>query len=129
MPNASTPEKFLKEGIISLYVEFQGPTTKRIIKMALDTGATFTMIPPEIAMDIGYDPTISKKRIEISTASGLIIVPIIRIKTASCFGTKVKNIEVVCHNLPPESPVEGLLGLNFLVHIPAFIEFLNKIQL
>ena len=100
---------------------------ERIIKMALDTGATFTMIPPEIARDIGHDPTLSKKQIEISAASGSILAPLLKVKSISCLGTELKDIEVVCHNLPPESPVEGLLGLNFLIHLPAFVEFFQKI--
>ena len=129
MPKPPTTRIILKEGIIPLYVEMQGPTTGRIIKMALDTGATFTMIPPEIARDIGHDPTLSKKRIEISTASGSVLVPILKVKSISCLGTRLKNVEVVCHNLPPESPVQGLLGLNFLVHLPTFIEFYQKIRL
>lgn len=122
------PKIILEEGIIPLYVEIQGPTTKRIIKMALDTGATFTMMPPEIARDIGHDPTLSKRRIEIATASGSVLVPILKVKSISCLGTKLKNVEVVCHSLPPESPVEGLLGLNFLVHLPTFIEFYQRIR-
>ena len=127
MVESSIPQIILKEGIVSFYVQIQGPITERIIKMALDTGATFTMIPPEIATDIGYDPVLSKKRIEISTASGSIITPMLNVKSISCLGTKVSNVDVVCHNLPSQSPVEGLLGLNFLVHLPAFVEFLRKI--
>ena len=127
MPKKPLLKIILKEGIISFYVQIQGPITKRIIKMALDTGATFTMIPPEIARDIGHDPALSKRRIEISTASGLILAPLFKVKSISCLGTELKDVEVVCHNLPPESPVEGLLGLNFLIHLPAFVEFFQKI--
>jgi predicted aspartyl protease len=127
MPEPSPRKVILEEGIIPLYVEIEGPTTKRIIKMALDTGATFTMMPPEIARDIGHDPTLTRRRIEVATASGSVLVPILKVKSISCLGTKLKNVEVVCHSLPPESPVEGLLGLNFLVHLPAFIEFCQKI--
>lgn len=129
MSKLPPPKRILKEGIISVYVEIEGPITKRIIKMALDTGATFTMIHPEIARDIGHDPTLSKRRIEISTASGSLLVPILRVKSISCLGTKLKNVEVVCHNLPPESPVNGLLSLNFLAHLPTFVEFYQKIRL
>jgi len=111
MPKPSPPKTILEEGIIPLYVEIEGPTTKRIIKMALDTGATFTIMPPEIARDIGHDPTLSRRRIEIATASGSVLVPILKIKRISCLGTKLKNVEVVCHSLPPESPVEGLLRI------------------
>lgn len=37
----------IPEGVILLYAQIVGPKAKRTIKLALDTGATFTMIPPE----------------------------------------------------------------------------------
>ena len=117
----------LKKGIISVYTQIIGPRTWRSIKMAMDTGATYTMIPMELAADIGYDPGTSKKRIEISTARGTVFVPLIKISSISCWGMKVKNLEVVCHDLPPQSPVEGLLGLNFLLHFYVFLKFPEKI--
>jgi len=119
----------IPEGIISLYAKIVGPKAKRTIKLALDTGATYTMIPIEIARDIGYDPTLAKRRIEISTANGLIFVPLITVMEISFMGLTLKNIDVICHSLLSESPVEGLLGLNFLTHLPAFIEFYQKIHL
>lgn len=118
----------IPEGIISLYAKITGPKTNRTIKLALDTGASFTMIPIEIARDIGYDSALAKRRIEISTANGLIFVPVITVVKISFMGLTLKNIDVICHDLPSESPVEGLLGLNFLIHLPAFIEFFQKIQ-
>jgi predicted aspartyl protease len=36
---------------------------KRRIKVALDTGATYTMIPWEIAEAFGYRPEISNKKV------------------------------------------------------------------
>ena len=35
---------------------------KRRIRVALDTGATFTMIPWEVAEALGYKPEISKEK-------------------------------------------------------------------
>lgn len=118
----------LKEGIVSIYARVKSPITCRTLKLALDTGATYTMVPAEILRDIGYDPALSKKRIEISTANGLVLSPLVTVSQISSLGITVKNIKVVCHSLPPESPVVGLLGLNFLVHLPAFIEFYRKIR-
>ena len=128
MDKQSLQKIILREGIVSVYVDFKGPITSRTLKMALDTGATYTMIPLEIAQDIGYDPASIKKRSEISTASGLILVPLITVSEVKALGLGLRNIDVICHSLPSESPVEGLLGLNFLIHLPAFIEFYQKIH-
>lgn len=120
----------IPEGIISLYAQIAGSKAKRTIKLALDTGASFTMLPPEKITITGHKiPTSQEKTIRIFTASGIEYVPIISISALTCLGITVRNIDVVCHNLPPESPIEGLLGLNFLIHLPAFIEFYQKIHL
>jgi hypothetical protein len=38
-------------------------------------------------------------------------------------GQKVDNLEVLCHDLPPESGVDGLLGINFLKRFKLTIRF------
>ena len=48
--------------------------------MALDTGATFVMIPWDVAERLGYDPTISDERISITTASTVEKVPLITLE-------------------------------------------------
>lgn len=121
--------RILREGIIPVYVRVEGPRRVRIIRLALDTGATLTMMPHEIARDIGYDPAAEPTRLEISTASGVLLVPVVTVKSVGCLGTTRKNVDVVCHSLPPESPVDGLLGLNFLVHFPPFREFVKTLGL
>ena len=121
-------KNLLKDGVVSLYVQIIGPRTYRIIKMALDTGASYTIIPLETAIAIGYNPALSKKHIEITTASGVVIVPMIKIKYIACLGKEIKNLEVICHDLPSQSPVKGLLGLNFLIHFTPFRKFLNEIS-
>jgi hypothetical protein len=45
----------------------------------------------------------------------------------SFFGAKIKHIQVVCHNLPPESPVEGLLGLDFLKAAKVVLDFKRNV--
>lgn len=95
--------------------------------MALDTGATFTIIPVETAIAIGCDPIKFKKRIEFITPSGTEYAPIVTIPIVKAFGFSVKKVKVFCHNLPPQSPVEGLLGLSFLKHFNIHLKFREKI--
>ena len=117
------------EGIISVYAQIVGPKTSRSMKMILDTGASLTMVPPEKVLAIGHKiPTSRDKIIKIFTASGVEYVPVVVVDSLSALGITVRRIEVVCHNLSPDSPVEGLLGLNFLSHLPAFADFVNSIR-
>lgn len=111
-------------GPVLVYVEITGRAASRVITMALDTGAIMTIIPTETAQIIGYDPTKSTKRLELVTASGIELAPQLTVRAVSCLGQTVKPLEVVCHDLPAQSPVRGLLGLNFLRHFNVHLDFL-----
>jgi len=45
--------------------------------MALDTGATYTMIPLEIAEALGFEPAMSKRKVDVITASGVEKAPLV----------------------------------------------------
>ena len=113
-------------GPIILYVEFVGPRTARTIPMALDTGAVLTVIPIETALAIGYNPARTIKRVEMVTASGVELAPRLTVRRIRCLGETVMNLDVVCHDLPAQSPVKGLLGLNFLRLFNVHLNFLHK---
>lgn len=113
-------------GPLVVYVTLEGPRTSRTITMALDTGAVLTVIPIETALAIGYDPAKSRKRIELVTASGTELAPRLTVRAAKCLGHIVRQLEVVCHDLPAQSPVKGLLGLNFLRHFNVHLNFLHN---
>lgn len=86
------------------------------------------MIPVETAQALGIDPFKSTlPPLEISTANGIVLAPLIKIPLFTCFGVTYKNIEIICHNLPQESCAEGLLGLNFLKKTKIIIDFSESI--
>ena len=114
--------------LLSVYLTVVGPKTWRSVKVAVDTGATYTILPPDVLLDIGYDPAVSDTRLELSTANGLVIAPVLRVREMKCLGLTLKQVEVVTHHLPPESPVEGLLGLNVLCHYRPFQTFRNALR-
>ncbi len=91
--------------------------------MALDTGATYTMIPWKVATVLGLKPELSKERIEITTASGSEMVPLVNLKSIVLFDKRAKNIEVIIHDLPSRSFVDGLLGLSFLRNFRICLDF------
>ena len=114
------PQSAIIEVDIILYGE---GGVKRRIKAALDTGATYTMIPWEIAEALGYKPEISKEKVTLITASGVETAPVIEIKKIKFLDENVDNVPVVCHDLPPKSYVVGLLGSSFLKHFKILIDY------
>ena len=75
--------------------------------MALDTGATYTIIPWDIAEAIGYEPAYSRKKVTIITASGAEKAPLIVVDRMSVFGREVEGVECVVHDLPETSRIDG----------------------
>lgn len=109
--------------IIVIEPELEGEGVTERIKMALDTGATYTMIPWKIARVLGLKPEVSERRLDITTASGVESVPLVSVKSIVVFDKKVENMDVVIHDLPPRSYVDGLLGLSFLKNFKVCLDF------
>ena len=96
---------------------------KRRLKMVLDTGATYCMMPWHVAEELIYKPELSRKYVSISTANGQIKVPMITVESMLALGKKVENCEILVHDLPETSRVDGLIGLNFLKYCKLLIDF------
>lgn len=109
--------------VIVVEPELWGDDVSEIIKMALDTGATYTMLPWKIARVLGLKPEVSERRVDIITASGVESVPLVNLKSIRLLDKKINNIDIVIHDLPPKSYVDGLLGLSFLRNFNMHINF------
>lgn len=106
--------------VVEAYIEAK---SIRSMVMALDTGSSRTIIPYEAALAIGCDPTGSRQRTRIITGSGIEIAPVVSLKSIQVLGRTVRNLKVVCHNLPEEGYVDGLLGLDFLKKFRLVLDF------
>jgi len=94
--------------IIALYTKLEGKITVKP-KLALDTGATYVMIPWEIAGALGLEPELSKERVDIITASGIERVPLVTVKSMTVLGKEAKGVKAVVHDLPPKGYVDCLI--------------------
>ena len=108
--------------VITLYARLSNSRTRRIL-MALDTGSTYVLIPWDIAEALGYEPAYSKRKVDITTASGTEKAPLITVKRVSVLGKEVRDVACVVHDLPETSRVDGLLGLSFLKKLKLYLDF------
>ena len=92
-------------------------------KFVLDIGATYVMLPWYIAETLGLKPELSKEKIDMITASGVEITPVVTIESIQVAGNEIKNVKAIVHNLPSKSNVDGLLGLSFLKNFNLHINF------
>jgi len=110
--------------VIDLLLEAADGRSSLLIPVVLDTGASLTIVATDIMAQLGYDPAnpgLGRQR--IITGSGVEYAPRTTVRSATAIGQKVANLEVLCHDLPPESGVDGLLGLSFLKHFKLTIRF------
>ncbi len=101
-------------GPILLNAEITGPLGSVVVKLALDTGATTTLINRETLLSLGFDPDQSPRQISMTTGSSIETVPIVVLTRLSSLGQHRFGHSVICHALPPSSGLDGLLGLDFL---------------
>jgi predicted aspartyl protease len=101
------------QGLIVIPTRLYGSQGDTIVRLALDTCATDSMINWDVAVLLGYDPASVKERIQITTGSGVEFAPRIAIKKVQIMGRSLENFLMLCHTLPPSATVDGLLGLDF----------------
>jgi hypothetical protein len=56
-----------QQGLIIVQAELWGPTGSVILRLALDTGATSTVVNVGLLVAVGYDPALIPERIQITT--------------------------------------------------------------
>jgi predicted aspartyl protease len=100
-------------GLVIVNVLLWGPTSRIIAKLALDTGATTTVINTGILQRVGY-VEFFEDRVHITTGSGIELVPRVTVTRLKALGKTIRNFPVLAHTLPPTAAVDGLLGLDFL---------------
>lgn len=107
--------------IVDVFIKHKDRQKK--VRMALDTGATYMMVPWEVVEALDFEPEISKERIETVTASGIEKVPLITLSLVRIGNKEATKIKAIVHDLPPKSYVDGLLGLSFLRNFNLNINF------
>lgn len=86
------------------------------LRLALDTGASLTLIVPELLDRLGYNPRDGIARTTITSALGQEAGYTIRVGRFSALGFSVPDFVVHAHDLADSAGIDGLLGLDFLRH-------------
>src|SRR5262245_29823956 len=103
-----------ERGLIVVPTRLWGPSGDVVVRLALDTGATGTLINWDPIVFIGYDPGAIGSRIEVTTGSGVEFVPEICVGRVEALQHEHHDFLVLCHTLPPSATVDGVLGLDFM---------------
>jgi predicted aspartyl protease len=79
--------------------------------LALDTGATITVVSRRIASSLALSPLGTSK---VGTVGGIVTLPLARLKSLKVGDAEVQDLVVSIHDFSPDPRIEGLLGLDFL---------------
>ena len=101
------------QGLIIVPVEVWGPSGSAVLRLALDTGATVTVLNIAMLVALGYDPALSPTRVQVTTGSGVEYAPRVTLSRILAFEQERVDFPVLGHTLPPSAGVDGLLGLDF----------------
>ena len=102
-----------KEGLIIVPTRLWGPSGDTVLRLALDTGATGSMVNWDLIVMLGYDPAAIPNRIQMTTGSSVEFVPVVSIQKIQALDLVHQDFSILCHTLPPSSTVDGVLGLDF----------------
>jgi predicted aspartyl protease len=91
--------------------------------LALDTGATSTVVNVAILVAIGCDPMPAADRAQVTTGSGVEFAGRIELRKLTALGQERLGFPVLAHTLPPGVGVDGVLGLDFFRGLCLIIDF------
>jgi predicted aspartyl protease len=111
------------QGLILVRAEIWGPDGSGVLRLALDTGATGTLVNAAMLVAIGYDPGLASDRVQVTTGSGIEFLPRVVLDRVSALGQQRRAFPVLAHTLPPSAGVDGLLGLDFFLGQSLTIDF------
>lgn len=103
-----------RSGLILVSAQLEGPSGTGTLRLALDTGATTSLVNIGILVAVGYDPALAPGPVQVTTGSGIDFAPRIVVSRLKALGREQRAFPVLGHTLPPSAGVDGLIGLDFL---------------
>jgi hypothetical protein len=73
-------------GLVIVRAELFGPSGTQVLRLALDTGATATLINVGPLATVGYDPALTSERVQVTTGSNVEFLPQVEIARLSALG-------------------------------------------
>jgi hypothetical protein len=101
-------------GLVYVRVKVSCADREVILNLALDTGASGSIVSAKKLIEVGYDLDKPEDETYITTGSGLIFVPKFTVENLTALGKEKTNFQIIAHDFPPTSSVDGMLGLDFL---------------
>jgi predicted aspartyl protease len=112
-----------RKGLIVVPTRVWGPRGSVRVFLALDTGASRSLVSRGALALAGYDPIAASDHVQITTASGVEQVPRVTVDRIRALSQERSRFLVLAHALPATAGVDGVLGLDFLRGTRLVIDF------
>lgn len=112
-----------KRGVIVVQAELFGPVGSAVLSLALDTGATATMINVAPLAAIGCDLSPSAEFVQVTTGSSVEYVRRVRVDRIKALDHMRDGLPVLAHTLPTSATIDGLLGIDFMQGRKLIVDF------
>ena len=103
-----------QRGLVVVHARLWGPNGNAILRLALDTGATASLLNVGPLVALRYDPALATDRVQVTTGSSVEFVPRVILDKIQALEQERTSFPVLSHTMPPNAGVDGLLGLDFL---------------
>ncbi|MBA4063220.1 MAG: hypothetical protein C0501_05810 [Isosphaera sp.] len=100
-----------------------GPRRTVKVRLALDTGATDTLIRATVLAAAGIVPPATAPRRRMRSATGGATAPFVRVRQLLVLGRTRADFPVAAFDLPPAVMYDGLLGLDFFRGLVLTLDF------
>jgi predicted aspartyl protease len=114
-----------RKGLVIVQTELHGPSGSIILRFALDTGATSTMVNTDSLTTIGYDLSLSNEQVKVTTGGNVVFASRVVVARLKALGKEYDDFPILGHALPPSASIDGLLGLDFFRVQELNIDFRN----
>jgi predicted aspartyl protease len=98
-----------------------GPGGTKVVRLLVDTGSRYTILPVEILIAVGCDPTTSQDYVRLIAGNGIIVAPQVSVEWLNVFGHQIIPCAVIAHTIPFRQFFDGLLGMDVLTLLQAHI--------
>lgn len=99
-----------------------GPAAEFRVRLALDTGATRSVLRPSILRAAGFDLSRVVGHTKMTTASGEVSAPLIEVPVLRALN-RTRGLTVAAHEFPSRFQPHGLLGRDFFAGLLLTIDF------
>ncbi len=110
-------------GLVIVQARLIGPSGAVTLNLALDTGASRTLLNKDLLISVGYDLADAVGHSNMTIGSNVEPVALIRVDNLTALGQERAAMIIVAHTLPPSASVDGLLGLDFLRGLNLNLDF------